>query len=313
MRVLVALLGLVCAGVAGHAGTGPVAFPRSTPEAQGVSSSAILAFVEEAEQKIDALHSLMIVRHGHVVAEGWWAPYAATEPHQMYSLSKSFTSTAVGLAVAEGQLTVDDTVLTFFPDEAPAEPSANLKAMRVRDLLTMSTGHQTTTSRDFPYQSDENVVKLFLARPVSHKPGTFFFYNTPASYMLSAIVQKVTGQSVLDYLGPRLFAPLGIVNPHVGREQAGRLARRVRPERAHRGHRAFRPALSAARGMAGQGSLLPAAWVDTATSRHMSNGSSPTSDWEQGYGYQFWRSRHGSTAAMARTGSSAWCCRSTTR
>ena len=292
MRVLVALVGLVCAGAAGHASTRPVAFPRSTPEAQGLSSSAILAFVEEAEQKIDALHSLMIVRHGRVVAEGWWAPYAATEPHQMYSLSKSFTSTAVGLAVAEGRLTVDDTVLSFFPDLAPAEPSANLKAMRVRDLLTMSTGHHDEDVRDFPYQSDENVVKLFLARPVSHKPGTFFFYNTPASYMLSAIVQKVTGQSVLDYLGPRLFAPLGIVDPTWDASKQGvslgGFGLNVRTEDIARFGQLYLQ-----RGEWQGKPLVPAAWVDTATARHMSNGSSPTSDWEQGYGYQFWRSRHG--------------------
>ena len=131
----------------------------------------------------------------------------------LFSLSKSFTSTAVGLAIADGKLKLDDPVLGFFPDEAPAEPSANLKAMRIRDLLTMSTGHHDEDVRDFPYTGDESVVKNFLARPVSHKPGTFFFYNTPASYMLSAIVQKVTGQAVVDYLKPRLFDPLGIENP----------------------------------------------------------------------------------------------------
>ena len=99
------------------------ALPRSAPEKQGVSSPALLGFIDEAEAKINALHSVMIVRRGHVIAEGWWAPYAAEEPHQMFSLSKSFTSTAVGLAVAEGKLSVDDPVLKFFPEEAPAKPS----------------------------------------------------------------------------------------------------------------------------------------------------------------------------------------------
>ncbi|HEX7086872.1 MAG TPA: serine hydrolase domain-containing protein [Vicinamibacterales bacterium] len=178
--------------------------PRSTPEQQGISSSAIRQFVEEAEATIDHLHSVMVVRHGHVVAEGWWAPYAADEPHVMYSLSKSFASTGIGLAVAEGLLSLDDPVLKFFPDEAPAEPSANLKAMRVRDLLTMSTGHHEEDIRMFPYFSEESLVKLFLAIPVAHKPGTHFVYNTPASYMLSAIVQKVSGQKLVDYLKPRL-------------------------------------------------------------------------------------------------------------
>src|SRR5690606_10381493 len=98
------------------------------------------------------------------------------------------TSTAVGLAIAEGKLSLDDRVLPFFPDETPAEPSRNLQAMRVRDLLTMSTGHHEETIRGFPFQSQENLVAKFLALPVDHKPGTFFVYNTPATYMLSAIV-----------------------------------------------------------------------------------------------------------------------------
>src|SRR4051794_33438480 len=119
------------------------ALPRSTPERQGVSSSAILSFVQAADTGIDMMNSFMLVRHGQVVAEGWWGPYDAKTPHVFYSLSKSFTSTAVGLAIADGKLSLDDPVLKFFPEDAPAEPSANLKAMRVRDLLRMSAGHQT--------------------------------------------------------------------------------------------------------------------------------------------------------------------------
>ena len=89
------------------------------------------------------MNSFMLLRHGHVVAEGWWSPYRARDPHSLYSLSKSFTSTPSGWPIAEGKLSLDDEVLTFFPDDAPAEPSDNLKAMRVRDLLAMSTGQQT--------------------------------------------------------------------------------------------------------------------------------------------------------------------------
>ncbi len=116
--------------------------PRSSPERQGVPSAAVLAFVEAADREVDQMHSFMLVRHGHVVAEGWWSPYDARTPHVLYSLSKSFTSTAVGLAVAEGKLSLDDEVLKFFPEEAPAEPSQNLRSMRVRDLLRMSTGER---------------------------------------------------------------------------------------------------------------------------------------------------------------------------
>ena len=183
--------------------------PRGIPEAQGISSSAILEFIEAADKNIESMNSFMLVRHGQVVAEGWWSPYNADSPHSLYSLSKSFTSTAVGLAISEGKLSVDDEVLKFFPDDAPAEPSKNLKAMRVSDLLRMSTGHQVEPKRT----KDEAWTKTFLAQPVPYKPGTHFLYNTSATYMLSAIVQKATGTTVLDYLKPRLFEPLGIEHP----------------------------------------------------------------------------------------------------
>jgi len=281
--------GAVAAGVglwAAAAVAGPL--PRSTPEAQGIPSGAISAFVTAADQKIDALHSVMIVRHGKVVAEGWWAPFAADTRHSLYSLTKSFTSTAVGLAVSEGRMSVDDKVLPYFPDEAPAEPSDNLKAMRVRDLLSMSTGQHAEA------QLGPDVVwtKAFLEQPVVHKPGTFFLYNTPGSYMLSAIVQKATGSTVLDYLRPRLFEPLGIEDPvwpaspqgvtiggyglSLRTEDIARFGQLVLRKGDWNGRR-----------------LVPAAWFEAATSRQVSNGSNPDSDWEQGYGYQFWRCRHG--------------------
>ncbi len=285
-RLLLAFPVLLCALARG------TDLPRSAPEKQGVSSTALLGFIAEAEAKIDALHSVMIVRHGSVIAEGWWAPYAAEEPHQMFSLSKSFTSTAVGLAVADGKLNVEDLVLKFFPDEAPEKPSANLRAMRVRDLLTMSTGHHNEDLQNFPYGGEENVVKKFLSLQVTHKPGTFFVYNTPATYMLSAIVQKVTGQSVLEYLRPRLFDPLGIANPTWEASKQGvsmgGFGLSIRTEDIAKFGQLYLQ-----RGQWNGKQLVPAAWTETATSRWMSNGSNPASDWDQGYGFQFWRCRNG--------------------
>ena len=262
--------------------------PRSNPELQGVSSSAIRSFVEAADRQIDALHSFMLVRHGHVVAEGWWTPYDAGTRHLLHSLSKSFTSTAVGLAVAEGKLSVDDEVLKFFPEDAPADPSANLKAMRVHDLLRMSTGHQTEPS----VTATPVWTKTFLAQPVPNKPGTHFLYNTPATFMLSAIVQKVTGMTVLDYLRPRLFEPLGIENPTWGTNPQGitlgGFGLSVRTEDIARFGQLYLQ-----KGQWQGRQLVPAAWVEAATARQTSNGSNPKSDWDQGYGYQFWRCRHG--------------------
>jgi CubicO group peptidase (beta-lactamase class C family) len=261
--------------------------PRSSPESQGVSSAAVLGFLDAADH-IDFMNSFMLVRHGHVIAEGWWAPYSAEAPHSLYSLSKSFTSTAVGLAIAEGKLSLNDEVLKFFPEEAPAAPSNNLKAMRVRDLLRMNTGQQTEP----PRPADQSWVKAFLAHPVPFKPGTHFLYNTSATYMLSAIVQKVTGQTLLDYLKPRLFEPLGIKKPTWETSpqgiSAGGYGLSIRTEDIAKFGQLY---LQKGKWQGKQ--LVPAAWVEAATTLQTSNGSNPNSDWDQGYCYQFWRCRHG--------------------
>lgn len=287
---LIIFIGIILVGASHWSLASSLALPRSSPEAQGISSSAIRAFVEAADQQVNTMNSFMLVRHGHVVAEGWWSPYSAETPHVMYSLSKSFTSTAVGLVVAEGKLSVDDEVLKFFPEDAPSVPTNNLKAMRVRDLLTMSTGHQTE-----PRLSETNQTpwtKIFLSHPVPHKPGAHFLYNTPATYMQSAIVQKLTGQTVLDYLRPRLFEPLGIENPTWGTSpqgiSLGGYGLNIRTEDIAKFGQLYLQ-----KGQWHGKQLVPASWIEGATARQTSNGSNPKSDWEQGYGFQFWRCRHG--------------------
>ena len=266
---------------------GGAPLPRSTPEEQGVSSAAIRDFVETANRNVDTMHSFMLVRHGHVIAEGWWKPEAADKPHILHSLSKSFTSTAVGMAVAEGKLSIDDPVTKFFPDELPAEQSAKLKMMRVRDLLTMSTGHQEEPK----FTPDTRWVKSFLAHPVPHKPGAHFQYNSPATYMCSAIVQKVTGEKVVDYLKPRLFEPLGIENPEWAESpqgvSVGGWGLKVKTEDIAKFGQLYLQ-----KGQWNGKQLIPASWVEMATSKQVSNGSDPSKDWDQGYGFQFWRCRH---------------------
>lgn len=278
-------LGLCFATLAAARAAGPL--PRGTPEAQGVSSVALAEFVNTLDRQIDGMHSVTVVRHGAVVAEGWWTPYDAEHNHVLYSLSKSFTSTAVGFAVAEGKLSIDDEVLKFFAAEAPAAPSDNLKAMRVRDLLMMSTGHQ-----DEPPTAPEAVsAQSFLAQPVPHLPGTHFKYNTAATFLQSAIVQQVTGQTVLEFLRPRLFEPLGIAHPvwdtNFQGICLGGYGLRVRTEDI-----AKLGQLYLQKGTWEGKPLLPAEWVALATSRQTANGSNPRSDWNQGYGFQFWRCRH---------------------
>src|ERR1035437_8451217 len=189
-----------------------VDLPKSSPEAQGIRSSAILAFLDAVQRDDRELHSLMLLRRGTVVAEGYWEPYRAASPHMLFSLSKSFTSTAIGMLVAEGRLSVDDLVLDYFPDEAPKSPSANLRAMRVRHLLTMTTGHSSEPNRQ-NFAPGLTWAGGFLVHPVEHEPGTHFVYNSAATYMLSAIAQRITGERLIHYLQSRLFVPLGIENP----------------------------------------------------------------------------------------------------
>ncbi len=290
---IIALAGVILALAAGSLleAAEPTApgLPRSTPESQGVSSAGLLAFVEALDQQVDGMHGIVVVRHGQVVLEGWWQPYAAETPHSLYSLSKSFTSTAVGLAISEGKLSLDDPILKFFPDDAPSDPGKNLKLMRVSDLLRMSTGHQAEPK--VGATDTQPWTKTFLAQPVLSKPGSHFLYNTPATYMLSAIVQKVTGQTVLDYLRPRIFDPLGIKDPTWGTSpqgiSQGGFGLSIRTEDiAKFGQLYLR------KGTWNGKQLVPTAWVEAATARQTSNGSAPDSDWDQGYGYQFWRSRH---------------------
>ena len=281
------LLGLLSTSLVTRA-TAATGLPRSSPEEQGISSAALLTFIEAADAQIDGMHSFMLVRHGAVVAEGWWTPYRAEARHQLYSLSKSFTSTAVGLAIGEGRLRLEDPVVSFFPDDLPAEVGNNLKAMRVRDLLCMSTGHQNEP----PTGPDLVSARTFLAQPVPFKPGTHFLYNTAATFMLSAIVQKTTGQTTLDYLKPRLFEPLGIVDPtwDTNRQgiSLGGYGLSVRTEDIARFGQLYLQ-----RGVWDGRPLVSAAWVATATAKQTSNGSNPASDWDQGYGFQFWRCRNG--------------------
>jgi CubicO group peptidase (beta-lactamase class C family) len=262
---------------------------HTTPEEQGVSSAAIENFVATAEKTIQSLHSFMLLRHGSVLAEGWWYPWRSTAAHMLFSLSKSFTSTAVGLAVDEGRLSVEDPLLSFFTTDAPKKISKNLRAMKVHHLLSMSTGHdQDTTERVF---RSHNPFKTFLALPVEHTPGTHFVYNTAASFMLAAIVQKLTGQTLVEYLTRRLLQPLGIEGAtwesHPNGINFGGWGLNIKTEDIARFGQLYLQ-----KGLWNGQRILPEAWVEAATTKQVSNGEDPNSDWAQGYGYHFWRCRH---------------------
>ncbi len=266
--------------------------PRSTPAAEGVAEAGLAAMLDAFAARDLEVHSCMVLRHGRVIAEGWWRPYTANTPHMLFSLSKSFTSTAVGLAVHEGRLSLDDPVTSFFPAELPAEVGPNLAAMRVRQLLTMGTGHHSDTTGRVRAAGNDNWVRAFLALPVEHAPGSRFVYNTAATYMLSAIVQQRTGQTLLDYLTPRLFRPLGIEGATWEScprgINAGGWGLSLTTEAIARFGQLYLQ-----QGRWENRQLLPAAWVAEATAKQISNSDGRAGDWAQGYGYQFWRCRHG--------------------
>ena len=166
-----------------------VSLPRSTPEAEGVSSKGIIDFLDAISKTKHEMHSIMILRHGKVIAEGWWSPYRRDLKHTLYSLSKSFTSTAVGFAVAEKRITLNDKVISFFPDKLPATITPFLSDLKIRDLISMTAGQSPDPSG--PVMVTNDWIRSFLATPVLNKPGAVFLYNSAATYMLSAIVQKV--------------------------------------------------------------------------------------------------------------------------
>lgn len=266
--------------------------PRTSPERQGIASKDLLRFVESLDTQLRELHSFMLLRHGSVVAEGWWSPYRRDDPHMIFSLSKSFTATAVGLAVAEGYFSIDDPVRSCFPDEATLESSDHLAAMRVRHLLSMTTGHAVDTWASMVDRPDGDWIKGFFAVPVAHAPGTHFLYNTGATYLLAAIVQQTTGVRLIEYLEPRLFAPLGIrhatwdESPQ-GIAQGGVGLRLTTEDIARFGQ------LYLQKGVWQGQRLLSEAWIAEATTSRHEVTADAQSDWAQGYGYQFWRCRHG--------------------
>jgi len=274
--------------------------PKSTPEAEGIASGAILDFLDAVEASGIELHSFMILRHGKVVSEGYWSPYRPELKNTLYSVSKSFTSTAIGFAVSEGLISVHDKVISFFPEYLPDSISPNLADMEIHDLLCMSAGQVPDPT--FSLVNEKNWIKAFLALPVVNDPGTVFLYNSAATYMLSAIISKVTGENLLSYLTPRLFEPLGIEDMDwetdpMGINTGGWGLRLKTEDMARFGQ------LYLQNGKWNGRQVVPEEWVNEATTMKImqhpefSEEERSNSDWEQGYCYKFWRSRHNSFRA----------------
>jgi CubicO group peptidase (beta-lactamase class C family) len=284
----------------GQKGSEANSLPISTPEAEGVSSAGILHFLDAVEKGNNELHSFVIVRHGKIISEGWWDPYGRDIKHVMYSVSKSFTSTGVGLAIAENKLKLSDKVVSFFMPSVPDTLDTYMKEMTVQDLLKMSTGMNTDPI--FTSRGSTNWPMSFISSPVENKPGTLFKYNNMATFMLSAIVQKATGEKLLDYLKPRLFEPLGFRN-YVWDDAPGGYTFGAIGLKIQSDDMAKFGQMLLQKGKWNGRQLVPAAWVEEATSFQIASNAPENktpkelNDWEQGYGYQFWRCRTNSYRA----------------
>ena len=187
-------------------------FQRVTPESVGIPSGAILDMLDQLYREGIEMHAFKLLRHGKVCAEGSWAPYTPETQHILFSFSKSFTSTAIGFAVQEGIISLDERLIDIFPEKSPENPSENLKKCQVRHLLMMGCGHETEIS--WTNGGDGDWVSQFLHHPFVYEPGTHFMYNTAGTNMLCAILKKKTGLDMTEFLKPRLFEPLGMGEIH---------------------------------------------------------------------------------------------------
>jgi len=255
--------------------------PKALPTEMGVDPKALLSLLDQIEEQKIALHGLIIVRHGRTIAQGWWKPCSPDYTHMLFSLSKSFTSTAVGFAVQEGLLSLDDKLVKFFPEKLPLRPCEGMERLTLRDMITMSTGHEAEPALD-----GEDWVDNFLRSYIPLEPGSRFLYNTAATYVLSAVLQKVTGMPTGEYLRPRLFEPLGIEDwwwescpkgIHTGGFGLNIHTRDI----ARFGQFLLQ------KGMWEGRQLLDPAWIAEATAYQVKNFGEK--DWGAGYGYQFWQ------------------------
>ncbi|WP_250030074.1 serine hydrolase domain-containing protein [Paractinoplanes maris] len=270
--------------------------PRSAPSAQGVPARSIGVLLDRLEARSVELHSLMVVRHGHVVAEGWWAPYSAGRPHLLYSLTKSFTAVAVGLAVSDGLLALDDRVVDVLPDHVPAGLSGPGRRITVHHLLSMTAGHGIDSLGPAWELEPGDLVKGFLRVAFTEAEGTRHTYDNATTGVLARMVERVTGRGLPELLDDRVFRPMGIDHAEWDRVGSGAAFGFHGLHLTTEAVAAFGELLR--RGGVWDGrQLVPREWIELATSKHIdtwpAEDEPPDPDSVAGYGYQFWMSRHG--------------------
>jgi CubicO group peptidase (beta-lactamase class C family) len=269
--------------------------PRSTPAAVGVSARAVGALLDRLEVPGVEGHSLMVVRRGQVVAEGWWAPYSAGRPQLLYSVTKSFTSVAVGLTIADGLLSLDDRVVDVLPEHVPAGLSGQGRRITVHHLLSMTAGHRTDSLAEAWSLEPQDLVQGFLRVPFADPEGTRHAYDNATTFVLARMVERVTGRGLPELLDERLFQPMGIQHAEWDRVASGAAFGFHGLHLTTEAVAAFGELLLRG-GRWGDRQLVPRDWVELATRQHIGVGQFEDGCWDEslrGYGYQFWVSRHG--------------------
>jgi CubicO group peptidase (beta-lactamase class C family) len=252
-----------------------------------------MAFLDALEDRPDIeMHSVMVVRHGHVVAEGWWAPYSAERPHLLYSLSKIFTSTAAAFAQAEGLLDMEDTVVSHFGEFEADITDPRSRAIRLRHVAAMASGHTREMLTEAAMRDPGEPIRGFLRIPPDRDPGTVFAYSQPCTFALACVIQRSAGVPLTEYLRPRLFDPLGIGQVGWQTWSSG-LEQGFSGLHARTEDIAKLGQLYLQRGRWGDTQLIGEEWVANATSIKIDTPGEPNPDWSQGYGLQFWMARHG--------------------
>jgi CubicO group peptidase (beta-lactamase class C family) len=266
--------------------------PRSSPSAQGVDPAGVVALLDalEGDERLEP-HGLIVQRHGVRLVEAGWAPHTVDRSRLVYSLSKTFTGTALGLQLGEGRLSLDDLVSDHLP-ELFEDVDERTRRLRIRHIASMSSGHERETVLEAFALDRDDPVRAFLRIPPDHEPGTVFAYNQPPVLALAMVLQRLAGQRLSDYLRPRVLDPLGIRHLAWAELRSG----------IQLGYSGVFTSLDAVArlgqlhldgGTWGGRPILPAGWVAQASAPQVTNPREPTPDWQQGYGFQLWMSRHG--------------------
>lgn len=274
-------------------------FEKATPEACGVSSESIINFVEALCQGLSdqETHSFLLLRHGKLLCEGYFAPYNKETEHTLFSVSKSFTSIAIGFLIEEGKIKLDDYIYTYFPELITPDINEENKKIKIHDLLSMSFGQEGGAVHEAQKRKDLSSAMLydFFYRKKEIECGVKFRYDAFGTYMLAALVRKLTGMNVVEYLMPKLFEPLDIPQPLYQKDSIGNnigyTGMRMRARDLAKVGYVY---LNGGRWNGAQ--LIPEGWVKLATQKHISTEGCKTGiDWEQGYCYQFWKGRFNTT------------------